>query len=927
VAWPGAIVAHGLRLEPSRVGNFDYTRQLATMADTANPANGRAPWLAAIGVAALFAAAFVVRAVYEPAPVPAPAGSVSAGRTDAGNAASSVLTGLRALVDAHRKIIVVLSGDAARPPDQREAGEHVARAIYYDSGDRSAKLDQTLASIARSTAPARFAEIEAALGFVEAEPDLFDADRLAFRETLRTLQHVVAADQSLTAVHLHKRVSDDLAALDQIEALYDKELKPIFGRFEERAIVLKREKWSDYIAKLSRLFDREKIMKDWGTIVPLAHKAEVKDESVVITGRSLPPKTLMLTFDDGPHPTYTEEIAAILKQYGVPAVFFEVGQNLGSVGSDGGAKLGRLAAKSSGLVDAGFVLGNHSFRHLDFAKQDEETLMREARNTGILIDAVGGSRSNLFRFPYGAHGAASFSALHALKLRAMAWNIDSRDWADPVPNSIAQRVLDTIATEQRGVMLFHDIKERTVKVLPLILDRLVSEGYCFATWDGSEFKVQKQTAEPAVKAVPTTGYRESYALVVGINRYTMWPKLEYAIRDAAAVRKVLVDKLGFQADHVLSLENEQATRVGILDALHQRLGNVEKDDRVFVFFAGHGATRKLSTGRDIGYIVPVDSAPDNVATDAISMTELQTSAEALRAKHVLFVMDSCYSGLGLTRGGGSPAFLRENARRVARQMLTAGGSDQAVADGGPGGHSIFTWTLLLGLDGKADLNGDGYITGSELAAYMAPAVSSVSRQTPAFGSLPGSEGGEFVFELPTDAELLSQDTRQLEPNALDLSRKIAASQPFASDSGQQKVTVKNLDGDEAQIALGPAAAIAPRISAVRHNGRGLALYREERYGEAEAEFTEALKLQPDFAHAANNLGFVYYKQGKNEEAARWFENTIRLDPSRAVAYYNLGDAYVALGDKPKAKKAYATFLELSPKAAAAGRVREVLSQL
>jgi uncharacterized caspase-like protein len=91
-------------------------------------------------------------------------------------------------------------------------------------------------------------------------------------------------------------------------------------------------------------------------------------------------------------------------------------------------------------------------------------------------------------------------------------------------------------------------------------------------------------------------------------------------------------------------------------------------------------------------------------------------------------------------------------------MLTAGGADQLVSDGGPNGHSVFTWTLLQGLGGKADLNGDGLITATELAAYVAPAVASVSQQTPAFGSLPGSEGGDFVFELPEESEFLNTNT-------------------------------------------------------------------------------------------------------------------------------------------------------------------------
>ena len=103
----------------------------------------------------------------------------------------------------------------------------------------------------------------------------------------------------------------------------------------------------------------------------------------------------------------------------------------------------------------------------------------------------------------------------------------------------------------------------------------------------------------------------------------------------------------------------EATRTGILSAFHDKLahGGVRQNDRIFVFFAGHGATRKLSSGRDLGYIVPADSDPNQFATDAIPMTEIQNIAESLSAKHVLFVMDACYSGLGLTRGGGAATFL------------------------------------------------------------------------------------------------------------------------------------------------------------------------------------------------------------------------------------------------------------------------------
>jgi TolA-binding protein len=309
------------------------------------------------------------------------------------------------------------------------------------------------------------------------------------------------------------------------------------------------------------------------------------------------------------------------------------------------------------------------------------------------------------------------------------------------------------------------------------------------------------------------------------------------------------------------------------------------------------------------------------------MTDLQNIAENLNAKHVLFVMDACYSGLGLTRGGGNTAFLRENAKRLGRQMLTAGGADQLVADGGPNGHSVFTWTLLQALSGKADLNGDGMITATELAAYVAPAVASVSQQTPAFGSLPGSEGGEFIFEMKKDgeADFLSANTNQLTSEAIALNSKLDDATIKAGSN--TPVVIKNLTGGEQKIAAPKLVEGSSKQMAQRANDLGLLQYREKRYAEAEAAFTEALKHKPDFALAANNLGFVFFKQQKYAEAARWFENTLQIDPSRAIAYVNLGDARMHLNDNEKAKKAFASYLELAPNGVNANYVRETLKKL
>lgn len=841
---------------------------------------------------------------------------------------AALLQPLRAQLANHRKIIVLLADEDKQSASDRQTSSIVGQTLFHENLEQRDTLAKQFDALLLSEDPSRFATVEAMLDYVESAPDLYDADRLAFAEVLKDMQSRLSRDSSLPAIRLLKRIGEDMDALAEIERGYNKEITRIFSRFDTtRAIVPKREKWDDYVAHLGKLYTREQILRDYGVIVP--YPMSMKDSDREIFGRDLPPKTLVLSFDDGPHRAYTDEIVAILKRYDVPAVFFEVGRNLGKIDAEGKPQLGTLAGVSRNLMEQGYAVGNHSLSHAQLSKVTGPALRNEILDSDTLLRAVDEKRAPLFRFPYGARNAEGMQMLSAANLKSVMWNVDSLDWADPVPDSIAQRVLDSVDKQGRGIVLFHDIHERTVKALPQILDKLTADGYRFAAWNGRDFTVRKAARNAESTAAVTTGYKRSWAIVIGIDDYAKWPKLSYAANDAQAMAQTLTGKFGFPSQQVIVLKDKEATRNNILAAFHDRLahGGLQKDDRVFVFFAGHGATRKLASGRDLGYIIPADSDPAEFATDAIPMTDIQNIAESLEAKHVFFIMDACYSGLGLTRGGNSSsAYLRENARRLGRQMLTAGGADQEVADSGPNGHSVFTWVVLQGLSGKADLNGDGLITATELAAYTAPTVSEISQQTPAFGSLPGSQGGEFVFTVPEETEYLTASTQQLSSEAIAMNGRVDAA---ATSTDEQPVTIKDLQGGERKIVLPPvnAGKISDRQLAQRANDRGLQLYKEKRYDEAEAQFTEALKLRPDFALAANNLGFIYYRQDKFAEAARWLENTIGIDPSRAVAHLNLGDAYRHLGQKAKAKAAYQAYLELQPSGSSAAYAREQLEQL
>jgi tetratricopeptide (TPR) repeat protein len=406
------------------------------------------------------------------------------------------------------------------------------------------------------------------------------------------------------------------------------------------------------------------------------------------------------------------------------------------------------------------------------------------------------------------------------------------------------------------------------------------------------------------------------------------------------VEEALVNKFGFQRDHIRKLINQDATRQRIMQVLGDEFtdGNkVHREDRVFFFFAGHGATRTFADGRQIGFIVPVDADRENYLSTAISMTQLRDASDLIAAKHIYFVMDSCYSGLALSRGAGAfsrdHTYLEEVTRRTARQILTAGGADQQVADDGPNGHSVFTWALLQGLDGRADLDGNGVITASELGAYISPIVASFSRQTPSVGNMVGSEGGEFLFELQPEAltsATVKPDSKAVKLNEelVTLEKEVSAKQAelLRLQESVQAETVKltNLRGSGA-APVAPTRGGVPRAYDLDRQARDL--FRAKKLDEALQKSQQAVKLKPNDPILLNNLGFLYFAMGRNDEAAAYLEKTLQLDPKRKEAHGNIAEVYLRMGRKPEAKQHYEEYLRLYPASPKAEEFRRILQSL
>ena len=404
--------------------------------------------------------------------------------TPAAGSPAAVAAAMDDTVIAYRKIIVLMDDAGVLDEGNRERVRTAGWILFEKNRDRLDHLEQDLrADLAKQDSPL----IAAFLTRLESNADFRDADKLAFRDVLDGLASVPPSEAP--SAPLRKRIADDVAALEQIQALYQKEIAQVFSGLQTRGMVVHREAWEHYVAFLKTKYKREEILKESQSQLPPAESrggAAAKSE-LEMFGNELPLKTIALTFDDGPHPRYTDQVLAILKKYGLHAVFFEVGKNIGTVSDKNDVTLGPIAPASYRILESGSTLGNHSYSHPVLPKLDHAAFTKEIDSTSALLAYILKSPPVLFRPPYGAANAEILAEIQADNMKTVIWNVDSEDWADPVPNSVAQRVITEAEKQHRGIILFHDIHKVGLEALPVVIETLQADGYKFVSWNGTAF--------------------------------------------------------------------------------------------------------------------------------------------------------------------------------------------------------------------------------------------------------------------------------------------------------------------------------------------------------------------------------------------------------------------------------------------------------
>jgi peptidoglycan-N-acetylglucosamine deacetylase len=180
-------------------------------------------------------------------------------------------------------------------------------------------------------------------------------------------------------------------------------------------------------------------------------------------------RTIAMTFDDGPHPKLTPMLLDMLKQRGIHATFFLVGQNA--------AEYPDIVRR---IVAEGHEVGNHSWSHPQLNHLSLTAVDSQIQKTNEAIHAALGYYPSLMRPPFGATTAAlNRHYAQAYGLKVILWSVDPLDWKYRNAAHVEKEILSQVGPG--GIVLSHDIHATTVAAMPDTLDALIAQGYKFVT--------------------------------------------------------------------------------------------------------------------------------------------------------------------------------------------------------------------------------------------------------------------------------------------------------------------------------------------------------------------------------------------------------------------------------------------------------------
>jgi len=441
----------------------------------------------------------------------------------------------------------------------------------------------------------------------------------------------------------------------------------------------------------------------------------------------------------------------------------------------------------------------------------------------------------------------------------------------------------------------------------------------------------KAPAAPAPVAIP-----RSYAVVIGIAKYAdpKVPALEFSDRDAEAINSILISPEGgnFHAENVKMLLGRAATLANIKNALEQWLPSVAKsDDRVLVYFAGHGF---IANGK--AYLAPYDLSLSNISGTAYPMDTLgSVFANKINAKWKVLLTDSCHSG-AISVDGDAQA-MHGALQDLGKSLfsLTASRDRERSfesADWG-GGHGIFTYYVVKGLEGSADENRDGIVTADELGEYVRTNVrmATNNQQTPTSerGSFdpnmllayvpsnrkpdapPPPKFGTLTFETNMDgvevfvdgksAGVVNKGTPLTLPGLVPGTHVVQGVHLGYEPDGPRDETV--YPGQQSTVTIKILIPRRRTKAAEDHLQHGIDAYTKggaSNYKRAAEELQQALSADPTYSQAALYLGRAYYALGDEKQAEAYMTKAVQIDPDYLEAHTSFAGVLLDAGDLDEA---------------------------
>lgn len=178
-------------------------------------------------------------------------------------------------------------------------------------------------------------------------------------------------------------------------------------------------------------------------------------------------KKIALTFDDGPHPTYTKQILAILKEHQIKATFYMVGKQVNRF-----PEIAQLVQRN------GHEIGNHSYHHIDYSKIKLNQILTDIYDSQMIFYEVLNIFPETFRPPYGRIKTKHKHYIKRFFDKIVLWDIDTRDWdVHTTPNQIINDVTNKLS--KNSIILMHDTNRNVLNSLPKLIRMAKKQGYKF----------------------------------------------------------------------------------------------------------------------------------------------------------------------------------------------------------------------------------------------------------------------------------------------------------------------------------------------------------------------------------------------------------------------------------------------------------------